>query len=183
MLERERWWKKTNRKVTTSFRWWEEGVLYLVESYGGRYCILTSRDGRGRMLYRWRVFANPSKCGSAISQTGAYLMSFVSRSKERALSSGDPSSFEDSTFRDECPALWEYLTAREIDGQAREPATITLFASDGAWKVFINDKDQGRFACVTAGSWSDLWPTVELQLQEDTADWRSSNFTKRKGGK
>jgi hypothetical protein len=71
------------------------------------------------------------------------------------------------------PATYEFLTVDSWpDGGKRTRGTVTLFNEEGRWKCWINDKDQGRSACVTAASLPELLAAVEYGLVEDSLDWR-----------
>lgn len=79
------------------------------------------------------------------------------------------------------PALFEFFTLLKWDEKTkRKPGTASLFVDEGRWKAFVNDKDAGRFACVTAGTLLELLELIDRLLREDELEWRKSK--PHKGG-
>lgn len=70
-------------------------------------------------------------------------------------------------------SVWE-------DGAPRKQGTITLFFSDGAWKVCLNDKDSSCVAFVTAGSPVGALEVAEAALCQGALDWRLQKAFKGK---
>lgn len=58
------------------------------------------------------------------------------------------------------------------DGQKRRACSFSVFYEGGAWKAWINDKEQDRTACVAAGSFPTLLQAIERVVVTDQADWR-----------
>lgn len=81
------------------------------------------------------------------------------------------------------PALLEHLTlGKWDDGAVRQRGSISVFWEDGVFKMWINDKDSGRAASVSAATMEDLLLRVEGKLTEDSLDWRRA-FGASKNGK
>lgn len=83
-----------------------------------------------------------------------------------------------------CPYFINWLTCERWDGgESRKLPTISLFVQDGLFKVYLNDKDQDAFACVSAASLEALLVTVDRKLDGGTMEWRRSKQYSRKPGK
>lgn len=90
--------------------------------------------------------------------------------------------FDDEDFRAKYPTLWEYLfTQRWQDGSIRTTSTISLFATDGALKVVINDRDNNRSAFFNARTLTEALDSMESGLCNDTADWKTRSNGQAKG--
>jgi hypothetical protein len=73
------------------------------------------------------------------------------------------------------PNVAEFLTlARWPGGEERELGTLMLVFGDGVWKAWLNDKDAGLSAWVSAESLCALWKRVEAILGGEGHEWRKT---------
>lgn len=74
----------------------------------------------------------------------------------------------------EYPNITEYLVQRLFaDGSERETSTLLLFATEGLWKVCLNDRAEGRALWAAGASHGDAMAALEAMLETNTAEWRS----------
>lgn len=74
-----------------------------------------------------------------------------------------------------CPLLFEMLTVTTWpDGEARVPATLTIFVDGGGFKCCLNDKDQGLSCFYFAESLDGLFSGLEGALKGDTLVWKGN---------
>lgn len=93
----------------------------------------------------------------------------------------EPGGPGDTDFMDGYPALWEYLTLSAWeDGSPRALSTLIVFQEDGAWKVCLNDRAEGRSLWRSADTLAGLWEALEVALAGNAADWRRSPTTGRR---
>jgi len=85
----------------------------------------------------------------------------------------------DDDFRRQFPVLWDFLTLDGINGTARKLGSLTIFIQDGKVKGWLNDKDQGYFAVVSADTFSGLWEALDKGLERGTLEWREDKKWKR----
>lgn len=78
------------------------------------------------------------------------------------------------------PALAEWMTLTEVDGQPRETLTVLVFAEGPLWKARLLNRDDDEQCFVTGRSLSELFDAVEAGLIEGSLDWRK---VKAWGGK
>lgn len=71
------------------------------------------------------------------------------------------------------PAVHEYLTSMcDEDGTARRTSTLTLFAEQGAWKVFLNERQLNASLCATGDTISGALAALEIMLEAESTPWR-----------
>lgn len=179
-LPHERYLSYMFPKVTKVSAWWEEGVRFEVHSYSGAWFRLRSFTGGHRLLLSWNVWPRRRPGSDYRLPVGEYLMSFVKRSAERAEETPQSVSTTDPVWAERYPALFEYLTLLQLDGKARKTSTMNLFAEEGKWKVFLNDRHCDRYCVATGSSVDDCLCSLELQLSEDSADWRKNRPAPKK---
>ena len=112
------------------------------------------------------------------------MAQFVKRAEQArdAAKTGERAS--DAAFRARYPALYEWLSLDQYDdGQPRETATLLVFLDDGAFKVCLNDRDQGRSLWATGGSFDASLQALEAFLATGEGDWRSSGQGRQKKGR
>lgn len=79
------------------------------------------------------------------------------------------------------PLTVEMLTARCYgDGSPRVPATLTIFAEMGVWKLCLNDKDLARTAWISSASLVGAIERLEAQLGSDSCEWRKATVYSKK---
>jgi hypothetical protein len=77
-------------------------------------------------------------------------------------------------FKDMYPHVAAFLSQTTWDdGTQRVTGTIGLFVQDGMLKAFLQDKDSGQTAFVTAPAFQALWDMIELGLTDGKLDWRT----------
>lgn len=81
----------------------------------------------------------------------------------------------------EVPSIVQFLTLEKWgDGATRQTGTLLLLYEGGLWKVWINDRDAGRAAWLSAASLDALWQTLEVRLDSDELEWRAATGSKRR---
>jgi hypothetical protein len=81
----------------------------------------------------------------------------------------------------EFPELVEWLSALVwAEGEDRQTGTMMVFCEDGKWKAWLNDRDAGLSAFVTAATLDALLNAACNALCAEGGDWRP---TKRPPGK
>lgn len=82
------------------------------------------------------------------------------------------------------PALYEFLTLSSWDdGAKRLRGTFSCFFEDGAFKLWLNDKDGGRSACVSHWTWAGALLKADEGLSADTLEWRKARPEQGRAGK
>lgn len=80
------------------------------------------------------------------------------------------------------PSLVEFLARGAWDdGVTRLLGTVLVCCQDGVWKGWVNDKDNGRQAWVSAVTLSDLLSLVDSGLETDELPWRRAPVQPAKG--
>lgn len=99
---------------------------------------------------------------------------FVKRALSKAsVTTSRTHAAADEVFGSEYPALLEFLTLqRDDDGKARQTATVNIFAQDGHFKAFLNERQSGRSMCVAAKTIEELYACLEAELCSDNPGWR-----------
>jgi len=79
--------------------------------------------------------------------------------------------FENETFKERAPALFEFLSTALVDGEERRGGSISLFASNGALKVcFLDKHTQLAFYGALDGA-GDLVAVLEGMLVGEHEPW------------
>lgn len=79
----------------------------------------------------------------------------------------------DREWLQELPALHEYLVCRaDPDGGHRRTSTLTLFAEDGQFKLFLNDRHSGCSICASGSTVATALSALEALLEAEDAPWR-----------
>ncbi len=103
----------------------------------------------------------------------------------RGDSSGKPKPAEDRVdpaCRKRFPLLLEQIEAATFeDGAARQPCTLTFFASDGSIKACLSDRETEETAWITAVSFQAVLEGLERGLEKESLDWRRKPATYGKG--
>jgi len=73
------------------------------------------------------------------------------------------------------PALWEFMSLEEIEGVARETATINLsWGSEQGFMAFLNDRASKQYICVTGDSLTFILAALNSKLMDEDPGWRES---------
>lgn len=81
------------------------------------------------------------------------------------------------------PHVVQFITDTQWpDGVEREPGTILLCSGDGRLRAWLNDKDAGMSAWVSAASLYSLWERVEAILAGEACEWRKTREAPRGRG-
>lgn len=86
-----------------------------------------------------------------------------------------------AAFMDEArrfPALAEFLTVTQVDGQKREPASLILFVEDGWPKICLSDRQLGRVCFHTDQTFLGCLEGLEANLEAGQVDWRAKRGKK-----
>jgi hypothetical protein len=73
------------------------------------------------------------------------------------------------------PTLLEMLSATTYEaGEARQPATLTVFIEDGFVKLCLNDRDCERTGWVAAETLEEASKVLESKLVNNGVEWRKA---------
>lgn len=101
---------------------------------------------------------------------------FIQRAMKAAPAAGATAP-PDAYFAEAYPAVWEFVTVTHVDldglEMKRQTATMSIFAQDGLWKVFLNDRETKQCVCVAAVTFTALLEVLEATLQGDEVPWRA----------
>lgn len=81
-----------------------------------------------------------------------------------------------SAFSQSHPHIWDYITSPTYSdtGEPRQTSTLLLFNDNGALKICFSDKDNQRSVFITGETIEELLANLEVALESDTAEWRTS---------
>lgn len=100
-------------------------------------------------------------------------MSFLDRVQAGADGAGGRRPISDTLFEQHFPALYEYVTAFQWpDKTPRQTATVTLMLDGDMFKIFVNDRENSRSACMTSDQVMACIELMEEVLAEGKAPWR-----------
>jgi hypothetical protein len=86
----------------------------------------------------------------------------------------------DERFEKKHPTLFDFLSQDTWpDGEARERATVILFAEGGTWKACLSDKTTQACLWATGDTFVGLLEGLEGRLTEDKPDWRPAKPKKK----
>lgn len=141
----------------------DTGKEMVLEAWTRRYGILLHREVH---YGNWRVWP----------LVGARRNIAVSKFIQKALAKAGEAanaSYRDDDLKRDCPAVMEFLTDTD-DGQGgrRKTATLSVFAADGQFKVFLNDRQTMNCLCVASESLWGALQALEAALQSDQPGWR-----------
>lgn len=71
------------------------------------------------------------------------------------------------------PALYELLAAGLYEGDARKPATLTLFVSEGRLKGCIRDRHTKQSLWLTLEGNIDILVEIEAAITNGSGEWRA----------
>jgi hypothetical protein len=83
-----------------------------------------------------------------------------------------PTAWEDPDFAERFPHIHEWMSKSTYeDGSPRATATLTMVCSEGAFKLFFNDRDNDRSSCVNSSTFDEALTLLEAGLRGDTLIW------------
>jgi len=83
--------------------------------------------------------------------------------------------WEDESFAERCPALYEFLSTGQLDGEDRKGGSISLFCANGQLKVCFTDRHtQLAFYGVLSGQ-GELYQVLEQLLVGEHEPWTLCN--------
>lgn len=83
------------------------------------------------------------------------------------------------------PTLYEYMTSTSYDdGSARRTASLTIYLSDGLFKVVMKDNDTSEVCFTSGGTMTEVLCNLESNLSSGNCDWRQDKYAggQRRGG-
>lgn len=137
----------------------------------------------GFIIYRWSPHRRELDLWHPVPCPGFGKFSFLERmgAVEMALSKmpDGPSPWRepmDGTAKKRWPELWDHLTQRTYDDEAKTPrqtSTITLFCrDDGQLAGTLNDRDNGRACFAVALTLLGVLDTLEAVASSPATVWR-----------
>jgi len=96
---------------------------------------------------------------------------YIKKAKANAVPPKD-GLFLDTSFAKSYPALSEFLTLEEDGGKPRTTSTLSLSVVQGRWCLFLNDRDDDSFVCLSGESLDGVLSVLEAALVTGTAEWR-----------
>ena len=88
--------------------------------------------------------------------------------------------WEDESFSERCPALYEFLSTGVLEGVERKGGSISLFCSNGQLKVCFTDRHtQLAFYGVLDGT-GELYAVLEAMLISPPEPWTPLKESKAK---
>lgn len=105
--------------------------------------------------------------------------------RDRSLEAGvECKALNGGAFAKSHPLIWEQLSVAVYpDGSTRKLASLTIFLDVDCVKVCLNDRDQFLAAFAAGSNVSEALSSLEKGLEEDTLDWRKSQFSGKRGKK
>jgi len=82
-----------------------------------------------------------------------------------------------------CPTLWEFLSVTVIDGKPRQTSTMSLWVSDGAITLCLNERDTGLSMYAGGDTIEEALVCLEGKLNQQQPEWRKGYSGARKGKK
>lgn len=137
----------------------------------------------GFILYAWSPYHRELTLWEPVPFPGFHKASYLERmgAVEMALRkvTDTPAAFKepsDVTAKKRWPELWDHLTARAYDDEAKTPrqtSTITLFCrDDGQLAGTLNDRDNGRACFAVAPALMLVLDTLEAVASNPATVWR-----------
>lgn len=142
-------------------------------------CVRATRDGYCAECYFY-VTSSGRSCAQAHSDRKAARrrersVRFLRKPSPDAPSPEGVNLGEGDHFWDELPALREWMgTCKWDDGSERTVPTLLMLWQDGAWKLCLNDREEGRSCWVSSSCVLGALQALEEVLAEGTAEWRRS---------
>lgn len=107
------------------------------------------------------------------AQQEDYAMGFIKRVSRPDQSSLARPIATDPEWVCELPALHEYLSsACDESGSVRRTSTLTLFAEQGSWKVFLNERQLNASLCASGDTVGAALAALEVLLEAENTPWR-----------
>lgn len=149
--------------------------LYLSAQEGQRCVVLELREvGRGyaldRACYPGRTVLNPWGL-----PTEDEVSRFLKQALQKAAKSAKAGKEGNAAVFPAHPALGEFVTIEQVDGKARQTATLNVFYAQGTLRAFLNDRESGLSLCVSADTMAGLLDGLEATLTSDDPGWRPIN--------
>ncbi len=79
----------------------------------------------------------------------------------------------DTVMEADRPLLTEYLVSTVFgDGSERQTATLLIFATEGVWKVCLNDRAEEQALWASGVDVASALDALERMLDTEAPDWR-----------
>jgi hypothetical protein len=132
--------------------------------------FLASRYTDGIVRYLGRSNHHPRKVRECFG--GSWIMGFLRKLDVTRREESQRGAPEDSDFERRYPALWEHVTATEMDGKPRQTSTLTMFVKDGRWVGILNDRSQEASLWADASTHEVCLEVLDELAQREDAPWR-----------
>lgn len=177
-------WSKTIRGKRTT-QWWidyDDGLLG--RAVEGKQCVvLEAVRIPGWVVLHREVCPQPQLMSSAFHPTESEMSKFLKASLAKAAKQAKATNAGYSAVSPKHPALSEFLTVDQLDGKARQTATLSVFHAQGVLRCFLNDRESRMSLCVSADTFDALLDALEASLTSDDPGWRSMDGGTKKKGK
>jgi len=106
-------------------------------------------------------------------QKEGWVMHWVRKLQRPTAATGGSDAAVDSDWMRDLPAVHEHLVARlDADGAVRRTGTLTVFAEDGSWKCYLNNRADGCSLCASGDTIASALCALETLLEAADTPWR-----------
>jgi len=102
-------------------------------------------------------------------------MSLIRKSLERASKATTSDKCTDKDFIKAYPAIAEFMTTTQLDGQPRQTATISAWWTPNGFTVVLNDRESGQSLFASSDRFDGLLEALETALKSPDPGWRAKD--------
>lgn len=110
------------------------------------------------------------------------MAEFIRRNLPKRKAPGEVVQITACALMEKYPALTEFLTLDVWDEKSvRETGTLLLCFGEGRWRAWLNDRDGGLTAWLSADTLTELLDVTERGLCDACIEWRTAPKQKKGG--
>lgn len=72
----------------------------------------------------------------------------------------------------DAPTVWEFLSVTAIDGKSRQTSTMSIWVTDGAVTLCLNERDAGLSLYAGGATLEEAVRCLESKLNSESPEWR-----------
>lgn len=137
-------------------------------------------NGRSAEMYSWDLRRSvhreviPGEFNFAwnFDKWRAAQVAFIEKALAKAKHATAGKKATDTAMARSMPALFEFLTCEEIDGQKRETAKLSIRWSQGRFQGYLNDVASHQSLFAAGDTFQGLLVALEEQLKSEDPGWR-----------